>query len=92
MPANQVGQSQNILLGQYFYGSLWHAHLQADERVVYSKYAGTEIEVEGKEHILLKVCEHAQQHVELLYRLHACTLSSMHEGKGRTLLQVGMRA
>lgn len=28
---------------------------QATDRVVYSKFAGTEIEVEGVEHILLKV-------------------------------------
>ena len=29
--------------------------MQGGERVIYSKYAGTEIEVEGEEHVLLKV-------------------------------------
>lgn len=32
--------------------------MQAGDKVVYSKFAGTEVSLEGKEHVILKVGDH----------------------------------
>jgi co-chaperonin GroES (HSP10) len=39
----------------YSQHSCWLLLLQSGDRVVYSKYAGTDVQVSGEEHVLLKV-------------------------------------
>ena len=54
---------------------LAHRRAQAGDKVVYSKYAGTEVAVDGKDYVLLKVTA-ASRDGTTLYSNLAADLSS----------------
>ena len=45
-PAGEEAKFNSIAIGERF--------MQAGDKVVYSKFAGTEVSLEGKEHVILK--------------------------------------